>query len=338
MKNSNSSNDQAPLAIGTGLLSLDDVRSDGDEGRPRRWAGGTCGNVLLALRYLGWRSAPIARLRPGAAADRILEDLRTWGVSTQFISLEENGNTPIIVHLIGKSSSGEPYHMFSWRCPTCGNRLPGYKPILASAARDIAGRLGSPRVYFFDRVSRGALLLAGEAAARGAAVVFEPSTVGHAGFFREAWELSGVIRFSHERLHDLPRGCESIGGPRLVIETFGRHGLRYRSDLPGSPTRGWRRSGALAAGEVKDTAGAGDWCTAGIIHRLLAGGVPALAKATAPQLHHAIRYGQALAAWTCGFEGASGGCTAWRDRRSSPWSVGSSKVAAIGTGRPRRPG
>jgi sugar/nucleoside kinase (ribokinase family) len=307
MTNANPSNDQAPLAVGTGLLALDDVRVDGDERPPRRWAGGTCGNVLLALRYLGWRTAPVARLHPGAAADRILEDLRRWGVSTQFISLDEGGSTPIIVHRIGRSSSGEPYHTFSWRCPNCGNRLPGYKPVLASAARDIAGRLGSPRVFFFDRVSRGALLLASEATARGAAVVFEPSLVGHPGLFREAWKLSDVVKFSHERLHDLPRECESIGGLRLVIETLGRDGLRYRSDLPGSATRGWHRSDALAAEDVKDTAGAGDWCTAGIIHILLAGGATALAGATAPQLRHAIRYGQALAAWTCGFEGARGG-------------------------------
>src|SRR5262249_10337338 len=148
---------------------------DGDDGPPRRFAGGTCGNVLLSLGYLGWRTAPVARLCPGTTAERILEDLRTWGVSTELISLEADGNTPIIVHRIGRSPSGEPYHTFSWRCPTCGKRLPGYKPVLASAARDIADRLGSPQVFFFDRVSRGALLLAGEAARRGAAVVFEPS-------------------------------------------------------------------------------------------------------------------------------------------------------------------
>jgi fructokinase len=269
--------------------------------------GGTCGNVLLALSYLGWRAAPVARLQPGTAADRVLEDIERWGVSSQFISLGADGSTPVIVHRIGRRPSGEPYHTFSWRCPICGNRLPGYKPVLASAAQDVASRLGSPQIFFFDRVSRGALLLAAEAATRGAAVVFEPSMVGHPGLFREAWELADVIKFSHERLQELPRECESIAGPRLVIETLGSEGLRYRSGLPGSLTRGWRRSAALAAEEVKDTAGAGDWCTAGIVHRLLSGGAAALARVTAPQLRDAIRYGQALAAWTCGFEGARGG-------------------------------
>ena len=116
-----------------------------------------------------------------------------------------------------------------------------------------------------------------------------------------------MVKFSQERLQDLPRECESLGGARLVIETLGRDGLRYRSDHPGSATRGWRRSEALAAEDVKDTAGAGDWCTAGIVHRLLAGGSTALSATTAAELREAIRYGQALAAWTCGFEGARGG-------------------------------
>lgn len=200
-----------------------------------------------------------------------------------------------------------PYHTFSWRCPTCGSRLPGYKPVLATAARDIAGRLGSPRVFFFDRVSRGSILLAGEAAAPGRRSSSSPSSIGHPGLFREAWQLADVVKFSHERLQDFPADMESLDGGRLVIETLGREGLRYRSRLPGSATTGWRRMGALDGEDVKDTAGAGDWCTAGIVHALLGGSNTGLSRTTADQLRDAIRYGQALAAWNCGFEGARGG-------------------------------
>ena len=248
------------------------------------------------------RAAP-----PSAAADIVLEDLGRWGASTEFITVQGDGSTPIIVHRIGRSPSGEPFHTFSWRCPDCGNRLPGYKPVLASIAQGIAAQLGQPQVYFFDRVSRGSLVLAAEASSRGAAVVFEPSSVGHPGLFREAWEISDVVKFSHERLQDMPSEFESIRGPRLVIETLGRDGLRYRSDLPRSATQGWRRSEAMTAEVVKDTAGAGDWCTAGIIHSLLREGSSSIAAVTDRELRKAIRYGQALAAWTCGFEGARGG-------------------------------
>lgn len=297
----------AALAVGTGLVALDVVITEGGTTPPRHWAGGTCGNVLLALRYLGWHSAPVARLQSGDAAGRVLEDLQHWGVSTEHVSVEHDGSTPIIVQKIGRTLGGEPYHTFSWRCPNCGTRLPAYKPVLASAAHEIANRLASPAVFFFDRLSRGALLLAKAAAERGAAVVFEPSSVGNLALFREAWQLAHIVKYSHERLNELPGDLEAINGPRLQVETLGREGLRYRSRLPGCKKRAWQRLEALPADEVKDTAGAGDWCTAGITHKLLGSGAAGLNQTNDTFLRDSVRYGQALSAWNCGFEGARGG-------------------------------
>ena len=59
-----------PSVIGAGLLALDIVISEVSEAPPEQWAGGTCGNVLIALGYLGWKSQPVARLKTGAAVDR----------------------------------------------------------------------------------------------------------------------------------------------------------------------------------------------------------------------------------------------------------------------------
>jgi fructokinase len=185
--------------------------------------------------------------------------------------------------------------------------LPGYKPVLASVARRLAAEFGTPQVFFFDRVSRGALTLAQAAADRGAAVVFEPSGVGHPALFREAWEIAHIVKYSHERLRELPAEVESSNGVCLLIETLGRDGLRYRSRLPGCKSRSWQRLEALPAEDVKDTAGAGDWCTAGIIHKILYDGAAGLSEVDDTNLREAIRFGQALAAWNCAFEGARGG-------------------------------
>src|SRR5262245_40752244 len=100
-KQSNLSPDvKSPVAVGSGLLALDIVLSEVSSAPPGYWAGGTCGNVLIALRYLGWESHPVARLRPGAAADRILADLHRWGVSDRFVSVAQDGSTPVIVERI----------------------------------------------------------------------------------------------------------------------------------------------------------------------------------------------------------------------------------------------
>lgn len=59
--------------------------------------------------------------------------------------------------------------------------------------------------------------------------------------------------------------------------------------------------------DVRDSAGAGDWCTAGLVHRLAQDGVSGFLAAGPDDLRDAIRFGQAMAAWNCRFEGARGG-------------------------------
>src|SRR5262249_50866662 len=144
-----------------------------------------------------------------------------------------------------------------------------------------AGRLPAARVFFFDRVSRGALLLARACAERGAVVVFEPSGVGDPELFREAWGLAHVVKYSHERLRDiadLDLTRAQRKGILLEIETLGADGLRYRSRLPRARTKGWEILGAFAVG-VLDAAGSGDWCTAGVLDKLARGGLSGLNKA-----------------------------------------------------------
>jgi hypothetical protein len=70
---------------------------------------------------------------------------------------------------------------------------------------------------------------------------------------------------------------------------------------------GWKSLPSLAAPSIKDTAGAGDWCSAGIISMLGAKGRSEFENSSAVQLEVGLRYGQALAAWACGFEGPRGG-------------------------------
>ena len=146
-----------PRILGTGLVALNVVVNIESKDLPRCCTGGTCGNVLTILSYLGWSSSPVSRLSQGPATDQLLADLRDENVSTKFVTVEADGSTPVIIHWISRNAAGEPSHSFSRRCPGCGSYLPGYKPVLASAAERLASRLGKPQVFFFDRVSRGAL-------------------------------------------------------------------------------------------------------------------------------------------------------------------------------------
>lgn len=295
-----------PLVVGTGLIALDAVTSADNSIPVRYWAGGTCGNVLIALSYLGWTAQPVARLANDTVTDLLLDDLRRWRVSKRFIRVDEDGTTPIIVQRISRDAHGRVRHSFSWRCITCGARFPGYKPELATVAAAIAPKLWNAAVFFFDRVSAASLLLAKAAAQSGALVAFEPSGIGNPIQFRQAWEVAHIVKYSHERLSDFP-DLDAETNPLLIIETLGDAGLRYRLSRPGKRRSKWIESKAVPVVEIQDTAGSGDWCTAGLLSKLGEKGITGFSNASDKQVDDAIKYGQALAAWNCQFEGARGG-------------------------------
>jgi len=296
---------KGPVALGTGLIALDIVATDRPGMELRYWAGGTCGNVLTILAYLGWRTYPVATLGDDAAVTFLLEDLKRFGVNVRFLRRSPARHTPIVVEKIRTRGSGAPRHRFVWTCPACGAWLPGYQALVAREAREIAKVIPTPTVFFFDRVSRGALDLAHASAERGALVVFEPSGIRDERLFREAVALSHIVKYSHERLGHL-REAATYPSPFLEIETLGCEGLRYRIRDGSKAASRWREIGAYSVEDLRDTAGAGDWCTAGLLHALAAQGVTCPKGPTEKEIEEALRLGQALAAVKCRYEGARG--------------------------------
>jgi hypothetical protein len=296
----------SPCVAGTGLLALDKVFATGTSEPIGCWAGGTFGNVMMILSFLGWEAYPVSRLKNDEEAKWVLEDLKRWRVHVDFVVRDEKGSTPIVIEYIRRNESGEGCHRFSLSCPTCGSRLPGYRPIPAAQARELTADLPAPQVFFFDRTSRSALDLAKQCSQQGAVVFFEPSGINDRKHFREAVRISHVVKYAEDRLG---RARELVGlrEPLLLIETRGNEGLRFLSRLSKCPSKGWRKLAPFSASLQRDGAGAGDWCTAGLIHHLGGGGLSGLQQTTEESLSSGIAYGQALAAWNCAFEGARGG-------------------------------
>jgi fructokinase len=149
--------------------------------------------------------------------------------------------------------------------------------------------------------------LAKKCAEKGAVIVFEPSGVNHPGLFQEACSLAHVIKYSHERLEDIPAALEHSRSLRLQIETLGDEGLRYRWRRSKKLFDDWVELDAFTISDIVDSAGAGDWTTAGIDSMTARGGLKKFDALSRSSIQEAMKYGQALAAWTCGFEGARGG-------------------------------
>jgi sugar/nucleoside kinase (ribokinase family) len=293
----------APKVFGAGLIALDMVISPDPEAPVRSYAGGTCGNVLAILSYLGWRAYPIARLGDDPASQRVRYDLQRWDVLLDYASCQPLADTPIIVQEIRRGRDGRPTHRFSWACPNCGHWLPGFKPVTRACVSDVSHHLSGAAVFFMDRLSRATLILAAHARREGAIVMFEPSGKADERFTEEALRLAHIVKYAHNRVHQL---TDASSGVVLEVQTLGAEGLRYRHRSKGKLSR-WRRLLAMPASKLVDTCGSGDWCSAGLLWSLGAGGAACLGAAERDEVEAALQYGQALAAWNCGFESARGG-------------------------------
>jgi sugar/nucleoside kinase (ribokinase family) len=296
---------EKPRAFGTGLIALDLVMSANPNLPVQAWAGGTCGNVLSILAYLGWESYPIARMNGDPASDRVKADMSRWGVRLDFAGCEPTSHTPIIVQEIRRRRDGSPTHRFSWACPRCGQWLPSFKPVTRQTVGAVGDGLNGAQVFFMDRLSRAALILAARAADAGAIVMFEPSGKSDPKLFAEALQLAHIVKYADQRFSEADGAMASDSATIVEIQTMGIEGLRYRHRL-GKPSD-WTHLPAIRAPQFLDSCGSGDWCSAGLLSKIAGAGLSGLKCASLENLIGALRYGQALAAWNCAFEGARGG-------------------------------
>jgi sugar/nucleoside kinase (ribokinase family) len=282
--------------IGVGFVAADIVEGSVDEFVA---AGGSCGNVMAILAWLGWNAVPVSRLGRDWAAKVIRKDLGNVGGNLAGLSDEESVQTPIVIQRFVKDKAGRRTHRFSLTCPECGGWLPRYRSLTLGQADNVIAGATAPNTFYFDRVSPAALKIAKWAKDEGALIVFEPSVIGDEPQFRKAVDVCHVLKYSHDRLGHL-RDLGEAHSPRVIVETLAEEGLRVR-------WRGhWSELSAFEAPWFRDGAGSGDWCSAGLIHRLGAKGAAIFETLQKPLLLAALRFGQALAAVNCGYEGSRG--------------------------------
>jgi fructokinase len=286
----------SPVCVGVGFLAADIVQGSVDNFVA---AGGSCGNVMAILSWFGWKSVPVARLGHDWAAKVICKDFGSLGISCERIRSENSVQTPIVIQRFVEEADGRRTHRFSLTCPECGGWLPRYRSFTVSQAEALLTESEPPQTLFLDRVSPAALRVAAWARETGALIVFEPSSIGDERQFQKAVDLCHVLKYSHHRFAPL-RDLASAQSPRVVVETLAEDGLRVR-------WRGqWCALPAFQVPRFRDAAGSGDWCSAGLIHFLGTQGSAVFDTLQKPRLLAALRFGQALAAINCGFEGARG--------------------------------
>ncbi len=282
-------------AVGAGFFALDMI-----EGRKKIYAaGGSCGNVMAILAWMGWHSIPVGRLGIDQAGEFILEELNGLGLNTENLIQDSTVKTPLVVQKFVVSKDGQRTHRFSLTCPDCRSWLPRFRSITLKQADPLVESKLKPKIFYFDKITPASLKLAKWAKEKGALVMFEPYSINDDRHFQHAVDICHILKYSDVRLGHIP-DLEKTKHPKIIVKTLGASGveMRWRNR--------WSRMEAFVAPKFEDAAGSGDWCSAGILHHLGRKGAIILKELRKSDLDRSVRFGQALAAINCGYEGARG--------------------------------
>ena len=270
--------------IGTGIFNLDIVvKRDYPQWPAMRpfedkvvleEVGGTCGNVMSILAWMGWKVRPIACLDDSHEGLKITEDLKRYGCDCRYVTNMPGGGTTILrcTHKLDK----EGKHTMSVRAGSPGgSRFPKRHFLRARDEAQIFldQLIEMPSVFFFDDPAAGNRLLAKVLKERGATVYFEPSKVATNADL-DAIKASDIIKFSDENVPDVSF-VEDFRG-KLFIQTMGPKGVRYKYR-----SQPWEVVEALPIENVVDTEGAGDCFTATFINAIAESGLSSTSIAPA---------------------------------------------------------
>ncbi|MDE1464768.1 PfkB family carbohydrate kinase [Spartinivicinus poritis] len=285
--------------VGTGLIALDILIDQRGEAVSSA-LGGSAGNVLSILASLGWGATPISVIGKDHAGERLLQEFRLVNANTSYLKQSKHFRTPVVYQHQLSGNDG-PTHRFSFTCPQCGTK---HKPNFCIDERVIDGKVRSAPdadVFFLDRPTRLGYKLAERYSQKGVFIVFEPSAVGDdPELFERILKYTNVLKYADDRIPDLD--VFDLSKVDIEIQTKGADGLKFRAS---SLTKDWVSMGAYKLPTIKDTSGAGDWCTAGFIHSLLHR--TSLQKGiTYTCIAHALAYGQVLSTFNCMTVGARG--------------------------------
>lgn len=296
----------APYIAGTGLFALDVVvRLDGSKAAP--CLGGSAGNVLSILAALGWSTAPVGVLGDDIAGHAIRRDFERLGADMGLLKYSAARSTPVIFQhqLNRQGAKDEATHRFTFACPACGGRRRPHWDDDPEFA-DVRPDLPLASVFYLDRPTRLGVAIAEQYVSRGSIVVFEPSAVGEdLDLFVRAARAAHIVKYADERLGDL--GTFHLRPDGVEIQTRGSNGLRFRA---GTADRSWIYLPAFQLPFVHDTAGAGDWCTAGMLYELF-GTSRTVWNGDREAIEYALTFGQALSTLNCMTEGARGLLATW---------------------------
>lgn len=286
--------------LGAGTFPLDNLQEKNgkDVKTIYQHVGGTCGNVMSILAWMGWHTLPAARLDDSEAGLLIKADLESYGCDTRFVSNTPDGGTTIldIIHKTGRD--GKPKTAYMAHSPR-GGRFVNHRFWTLKQAQTLFDSLEEmPDVFFFDRCAPGNILLAQLFHERGVLVYYEPNEPVDRNFLR-AVAASNIVKFSDEKHPDVSFTEDFTD--KLFIQTLNEKGLRFKLRA-----EGWITIPPEHNPHAVDGEGAGDWTTSAFINEMGHHHMLTFDRIHQPNTWHCLQEAQRVASESVSYIGAKG--------------------------------
>jgi sugar/nucleoside kinase (ribokinase family) len=286
--------------LGVGTFPLDNLQEKNgkDVKTIYQHVGGTCGNVMSILAWMGWHTLPAARLDDSEAGLLIKADLESYGCDTRLVSNTPDGGTTIldIIHKTGRD--GKPKTAYMAHSPR-GGRFVNHRFWTLKQAQALFDSLEEmPDVFFFDRCAPGNILLAQLFHERGVLVYYEPNEPVDRNFLR-AVAASDIVKFSNEKHPDV--SFTEGFTDKLFIQTLNEKGLRFKLRA-----EGWITIPPEHNPHAVDGEGAGDWTTSAFINEMGHHHMLTFDRIHLPNTWHCLQEAQRVASESVSYIGAKG--------------------------------
>lgn len=291
---------QSSRLLTAGYVTFDVISHCVTAGEYWHAVGGTCGNVSTFTSALGVDVTILGRVGEDKRGEFLVNGLEGWGVNIDCLERVTGLPTPAVVQHT-RRTAGKTHH-FSFRCPECQQRLPKSGVVSMEQAELAARRIDEFDAFFFDRATRSTVHVAEAAREAGLLVMFEPTAMPRTSLAIRAGSVSDIVKFSRRKKQFRTSWMPTLGSPtRFLVETLGEEGVQiwpWLEDRWGEDTV----LPAIKPSSICDTAGAGDWLSAGVLtHQLLR-----QRSLTLEGILRSVEIGQRLSALSLEFSGPSG--------------------------------